>query len=86
MSSRNNWCLQCSTSKASLPTPPFITVIAACPDSCQVPEFAEHVLAYLVRLELMVEQHNPDQVGSMIKHPILDAVDLVALQVGVLDV
>lgn len=55
-------------------------------EAVQVPEFAEHILAYLVRLELVVEQHNPDQVGSIIKHPILDAVDLVALQVGVLDV
>lgn len=48
-------------------------------EAVQVPEFAEHILAYLVRLELVVEQHHPDQVGSIIKHPILDAVDLVEL-------
>lgn len=51
----------------------------------QVLELAEYVLADLVRVELVVKQYNPDQVSSVVKHPVLNACDLVPLQVDVLN-
>lgn len=55
-------------------------------EAVQVLQLAEDALADLVRVEPVVEQHEPDQVGGVVEHPVPDARDLVVLQVDVLDV
>ena len=55
-------------------------------EAFQFPQLAEHVLSDLVRVEAVLKQHQPDQVGGVVEHALLDARDLVPLQVDVLDV
>ena len=55
-------------------------------EAFQLPQLAEHILSDLVGVEAVLKQHQPDQVGGVVEHPVLDACDLVPLQVDILDV